>query len=178
MPIRPNTEAAEAKIDVWAVEAVGDLRFQLNAAAQVRKDLADEVSTPFAVINVNKLGALVARQKAEGSDVVSDSPTTGNVPVTLSYHTTVSWEVELTLRLALDPRQTRRNIRSFSDRREAEAWAPRQHAGTKLRMKCDPIDRTRAFLDGEEKSNNPLGFVVGVLFLVAGVAMVTGYIRT
>ena len=91
---------------------------------------------------------------------------------------TVSWEVELTLRLALDPRQTRRNIRSFSDRREAEAWAPRQHAGTKLRMKCDPIDRTRAFLDGEEKSNNPLGFVVGVLFLVAGVAMVTGYIRT
>lgn len=94
MPIRANTEAEEANIDVWAGTAVGSLRYPLGAAALVRKDLADQVAGPFHTINVNVLGDLTARQKGEGADVVSDAPTTGNVPVTLTYHTTVSWEVE------------------------------------------------------------------------------------
>lgn len=103
MPIRANTEATEALIEVWMTEAVGFLSHELMAARLVQRDLSAVPAVQFNTINVNVLGSLTARQKAEGADLVSDSPTTGNVPVVLQYHHAVSWEVEGTAQAMANP---------------------------------------------------------------------------
>jgi len=143
MPIRANTEATEALVDVWAVDAVGALRHKLMAAAQVRKFLGNVVGQKWATVNVNKLGVLTARQKGEGADVVSDAPTTGNVPVTLSYHTTVSWDVEGTAEAMANPggiNYEELAMDTLAEAIETHVFSVYADAGAQLGVPGTPLD--------------------------------------
>lgn len=143
MPIRANTEAADALIEVWMMEAVELLRHELSITRLIQRDISDIEANPYSTINVNVLGGLTARQKAEGSDVVSDSPTTGNVPVVLQYHHVVSWEVEGTAMAMANPGgidYRRSAIRTLAEKIESTVLATYADAGSQLGVPGTDLD--------------------------------------
>lgn len=143
MPIRANTEAADALIEVWMMDAVELLRHDLSITRLIQRDISDIEADPYSTINVNVLGNLVARQKAEGSDVVSDSPTTGKVPVVLQYHHQVSWEVEGTAMAMANPGgidYRRSAIRVLAEKIESTVLGTYADAGNVLGVAGTDLD--------------------------------------
>jgi hypothetical protein len=60
----------------------------------VTRDASEEVAEQGDTVNVIKRGDVTVRDKTEGSDITSDSPSNSKVPVVLDTHKYVSWELE------------------------------------------------------------------------------------
>lgn len=103
MPIRANTEGAAALISDWMVKGIGALGRNLKLANLIQRDSGPNPERPLNTLNVTVRGALTARSKAEGNDIVSDAPTNTNVDVVLSYHDYVSWEYEDSAAAKMNP---------------------------------------------------------------------------
>lgn len=92
--IRANTEAQDALVELWLVDAIGALQHEIMAARMIRRDVRADPQEPFNTINVNKRGTLTVRTKAEGTPITTDGPTNTKIPIVLNRHRYVAWEAE------------------------------------------------------------------------------------
>jgi hypothetical protein len=64
---------------------------------------------------------------------------------------------------------TLRNEHTFASQEEAEEWAQTYPIGSKHRIKPSPVDRQKAFLEGEENQSSWPWLLIGVVFFGAGI---------
>lgn len=101
--IRANTEAQDALVELWLVDAIGALQHEIMASRLIRRDVRDDPQKPFNTINVNKRGTLTVRTKVEGTAITTDGPTNTNIPVVLDKHRYVAWEAEASAMAMANP---------------------------------------------------------------------------
>lgn len=92
--VRAGTEAATAIATIVAANALGALKSNTVFAQIVNRNFDEEVADHGRTLNIPVRGALTAVDKAEGTDVTWQAPTTTTVAVTLDKHKVVPFAVE------------------------------------------------------------------------------------
>jgi hypothetical protein len=94
MPNITTTTAATMIPEVWAQEALTALRSRVRLARLVRRDTDVASFTQGDILRIPVAGTFVANNKTAGSNTTTQSPTDGEVVVTLNQHKEVTILVE------------------------------------------------------------------------------------
>lgn len=92
-----RADVVEVTPEIIAQEALGVLKARLHLAKNVTKEMevvgnrATDTVKMGAIVNIPKLGAVVANQKAENGDVTIQNPAMDNVAITVNQH----WETTI-----------------------------------------------------------------------------------
>jgi hypothetical protein len=89
-----KVEAQDAIPELFLREAIGRLNERLMLTRLIPKDASAAVAQLGDSVRVVKRGAVTAKLKTAGLDIVPDSPANTKVNVVLDQHGYVSWEME------------------------------------------------------------------------------------
>ena len=101
--VRAGTEAATAVATIIAANALGALKSNTVLAQIVNRDYDEEVAEYGKTVDIQVRGALSAVDKAEGTDVTWQAPSTTKISVALDTHKVVPFAIEDTALMLARP---------------------------------------------------------------------------
>lgn len=94
MPNITTTEAAAVIPDIWASEVLDVARASIVATKIARRDYGTKSASKGDTIKVPKPMAVTVRDKAEGSPITVEAPSSQTVDIVIDKHKYFSWGVE------------------------------------------------------------------------------------
>lgn len=89
-----TTQAADIIPKFWLNEALQRYRNAIVLAGLVRRDFSNETGNLGDTINVPTMADVSVVDKAEGTAITPQAPSSGKIPIVLNKHKVASWAVE------------------------------------------------------------------------------------